>query len=258
MNYYLQSLILIFIYMNLWFVLALKTRDNSIVDIGWGIGFIIVALYNLLTVSEQSVRQVLVTILIVLWGVRLSAYIFSRNKGKAEDFRYAQWRKHWGSRWLLRSYLQVFVLQGLFMFLISYPVVLLRDPRKIGLNWLDYLGILVWASGFIIESLADAQKGRFKKIPANKGKVMRKGLWGISRHPNYFGESLMWWGVFLITCKVANGSLAIFSPVIITILITSVSGIPLIEKHHKDNPEYQEYVRTTSAFIPWFKKNSKA
>ncbi len=250
----MQTALLIFIYMNLWFVLAIKTKNNSIVDIGWGMGFISVALFNLITTIELNMRQVLVTALIVLWGIRLSAYIFKRNKGKAEDFRYAKWRRQWGRHWLLRSYMQVFLLQGLFMFLISYPVVMLRGVQKAGFIWLDYIGVLVWVSGFIIESCADYQKDRFKKNPDNKGKVMREGLWNYSRHPNYFGESTMWWGIFLIASNTPNGIIAIFSPVIITFLLTNVSGIPLIEKHHKNNPDYQEYIRTTSAFIPWFHK----
>jgi steroid 5-alpha reductase family enzyme len=255
---YLYTALLIFVYMNLWFVLAISRRNNSIVDIGWGLGFIVVTIFNLFYMGFPDARQILTGILIILWGLRLSIYIFLRNKGKAEDFRYAKWRQDWGRHWLIRSYLQVFILQGFFMFTIVYPVVMLSRQSNGQLNALDLLGIIVWLAGFLIESIADYQKSKFKQNPENKRKVMNTGLWKYSRHPNYFGETLIWWGVFLIVLNVPNGIFAIFSPVIITILLTKVSGIPLIEKHHAHDPEYQEYKRHTSAFIPWKPKTTAA
>ncbi len=254
---YLHSAVIIFAFMNLFFILAITKRNNSIVDIGWGLGFILVATYNLVVSDIINFRQILVSILIILWGIRLSIYIFNRNKGKTEDFRYAKWRKEWGKHWLIRSYLQVFILQGIMMFLIVYPVIMLRSNQGKNLSFLDVLGVIIWLTGFFFESVADSQKDKFKKVPENKGKVMDSGVWKYSRHPNYFGESLMWWGIFVIMLSVNNGIFAIFSPIIITVLLTKVSGIPLIEKHHKSDPDYQEYIKTTSAFIPWKPKKEK-
>jgi len=237
--------------MNLFFLLAITKRNNSIVDIGWGLGFILVTIFQLASDVAPNFRQILVSILIILWGLRLSIYIFKRNTGKKEDFRYAKWRKDWGRHWLIRSYLQVFILQGIMMFFIVYPVIILRSNQGKGFGLLDAVGIIIWLTGFVMESVADNQKDRFKKLPENKGRVMDTGVWKYSRHPNYFGESLMWWGIFVIVLNVHNGILAIFSPLIITILLTKVSGIPLIEKHHKNDSNYQEYIKNTSAFIPW-------
>lgn len=137
------------------------------------------------------------------------------------------------------------------MFFIVYPVVILRSNQDKGFGFFDVVGIIIWLTGFVMESVADNQKDRFKKLPENKGRVMDTGVWKYSRHPNYFGESLMWWGIFVIVLNVHNGILAIFSPLIITLLLTKVSGIPLIEKHHKNDPAYQDYIKRTSAFIPW-------
>lgn len=251
---YVNTAILIFMYMNVWFILALITRKNSIVDIGWGLGFILVTLYNLFSSGSPDSRQLLTSVLIIAWGLRLSIYIYLRNKGKPEDFRYAKWRKDWGKHWLLRSYLQVFVLQGFFMFTIVYPVVMLNGLHYAGLNLLDLLGTVIWLSGFIMESVADYQKSQFKQNPENRHRILDTGLWKYSRHPNYFGETLIWWGIFLIVSNVHNGILAIFSPIVITILLTKISGIPLIEKHHTNDPEYDAYKRRTSAFIPWKSK----
>jgi steroid 5-alpha reductase family enzyme len=248
---YLNSAILIFAFMNLLFFIAILRKDNSLADIGWGMGFILAAVYQLLVSDVINSRQILVSILILLWGIRLSIYIFSRNKGKQEDSRYAKWRKEWGKHWLIHSYLQVFILQGLFMLTIVYPVIFLHNKQANSLNWLDLAGVIIWLTGFIFESVADYQKNKFKQIPGNSHKLMDTGLWKLSRHPNYFGESLMWWGVFLVVLNVQHGILAVFSPVMITFLLTKVSGIPLIEKQHKDDPVYQDYIKRTSAFLPW-------
>jgi len=241
--------------MNVFFILALTKRNNSIVDIGWGLGFILIAFYNILISEMINFRQILTFIMILLWGLRLSIYIYSRNKGKAEDFRYSQWRKDWGKYWLIRSYLQVFILQGFFMFAIVYPILMLNKTHSTNFTYLDGFGIIVWLTGFVFESVADYQKNIYKQLPENWAKVMDSGLWKYSRHPNYFGESLMWWGIFFIVLNLHNGFWAIISPLIITILLTKVSGIPLIEKHHQNNPAYQDYKSRTSAFFPWKPKN---
>jgi steroid 5-alpha reductase family enzyme len=241
-------------FMSILFVLALLIKDNSIVDIGWGLGFILIFLSNYLLFSDYNPRQTLVTSLIFIWGIRLANYIYSRNKGKKEDFRYAKWRQDWGKNWIIRSYLQVFMLQGFLMLTIAYPVFVLHYDKGKPFSLLDLLGLFIWLIGFYFESIGDLQKTCFKSKDENRGKVMKSGLWRYTRHPNYFGEAAMWWGIFLIMLNVPYGLLTIFSPLIITTLLLFVSGIPLLEKKNADNPEYQEYAKHTSVFFPWFPK----
>jgi len=241
---------LVFLYMNLLFVLALLLKKNDIVDISWGLGFVLLALYSLWESSVLHWRQLLVLLLVMLWGIRLAVYIFIRNRGKDEDFRYAKWRKEWGKNWVLRSWLQVFMLQGFFMLLIAYPVFLNGFQRVAGYNLFDLAGLLVWLLGFGFEAVGDAQMLRFKKDPLNRGVIMNKGLWRYTRHPNYFGEATMWWGIFLLTLNTEYGYWAILSPIVITWLLVKVSGVPMLEKKYADNPAYQEYVKQTSFFIP--------
>lgn len=254
LNIILFTVLQVFMFMSILFIIALVVKDNSIVDIGWGLGFIYIFLLNFLLFSDRTPRQIFVTSLIIIWGIRLAFYIYSRNKGKKEDFRYAKWRQDWGDKWIIRSYLQVFMLQGFIMLSIAYPVFILHYDKGGRFTPLDLLGLLIWLVGFFFESIGDLQKTCFKRKNENRGKVMTSGLWRYTRHPNYFGEAAMWWGIFLIVLNVPYGLLAIFSPLIITNLLLFVSGIPLLEKKYADNPEYQEYAKHTSIFFPWFPK----
>lgn len=240
----------IFIYMNLLFILALVLKKNDIVDIAWGLGFILTTGLLLILVPGYHLRRIIVSTLVLIWGFRLAIYIFLRSKGKKEDFRYAQWKKDWGKHWIIRSYLQVFILQGFFMLTIAYPLFLHTQNQQNAINYLDIIGILLWLTGFFFEAVGDTQMHLFKRDPLNKGKIMDRGLWKYTRHPNYFGESAMWWGIFIITLNVEWGWIAIFSPMIITLLLLKVSGIPLLEKKYATNTEYREYIRKTSSFLP--------
>jgi steroid 5-alpha reductase family enzyme len=259
MNLFVLIAIVIFVYMTIMYFLALKLRDNSIADIAWGGGFVVAAFVAFFFEPGYTFRHLLVTFLIFFWGLRLSTHIFSRNKGKKEDFRYRQWREKWGKYWKIRSYLEVFLQQGIFMYLVVYPVIIVNRSDMLGLTAWDYAGLALWLLGFVFESVGDAQLREFKKDPQNKGKIMQYGLWKYTRHPNYFGEASMWWGIFLLTVSVKNGIWAIFSPIIITFLLVFVSGVPLLEKKYKDNQKFQEYAKRTSKFIPWFpqKKGKK-
>ncbi len=245
----------VFVYMNLLFVLALALRKNDIVDIAWGMGFIMISVFSLLLSPTIPARMLLMSGLVLIWGLRLALYIYLRNRGKSEDFRYAQWRQDWGKSWVLRSYLQVFMLQGFFMLTIAYPLFIFAPESAPRLGYLDLAGSLVWLIGFCFEAVGDAQMRRFKQNPANQGRIMRYGLWKYTRHPNYFGEATMWWGLFLIALSNPRGLLAIFSPLVITFLLVRVSGVPMLEKKYADNPEYQDYIRKTSSFIPRAPKN---
>lgn len=241
---------LVFVYMNLLFLLALLVKKNDIVDVSWGMGFVLLALYSLLASPVWHWRQLAIVLLVMMWGLRLAGYIFIRNKGKAEDFRYANWRREWGKNWVLRSWLQVFMLQGFFMLLIVYPVFLHGFQNGEGFNFFDLSGMLVWLLGFGFEAIGDAQMLRFKKDPKNRGKIMNKGLWRYTRHPNYFGEATMWWGIFLLSLNTVYAWWGIISPIVITWLLVRVSGVPMLEKKYADNPEYQSYIKRTSSFLP--------
>jgi len=248
------SALLIFVYFLVFFIVAQVIRNNSIVDMGWGFGFVVVALATLLYTGAFAERNLLLTLLILIWGGRLTYHILRRNWGKPEDFRYAKWRQEWG-RWLVpRAFLQVFMLQGLLLLIIGYPIILVNASSQPGLTPLDYLGLLVWLIGFYFEAVGDRQLADFKEDPANKGHVIKSGLWKYTRHPNYFGEATMWWGIFLVALSVPSGWTAVISPLTITLMLLYVSGVPMLERKYKDNEEFQAYAKVTNKFFPWFPK----
>ena len=256
-KYLLYAAAAVFLYMLFMFFAALLKKDNSIVDIAWGGGFILLALLTFILNGGRTLRSLIVTCLVVIWGSRLALYIFLRHRGKGEDFRYAKWRKDWGRWFILRSFFQIFMLQGLLLLIISYSVILVNHSPKVGLTILDYVGVLVWLIGFFFEAVGDYQLSRFKKNPENKGRIMKYGLWRYTRHPNYFGEAVMWWGIFLIALSVRYGWTAVISPLVITFLLLRVSGVIMLEKKYKENEEYAAYAQRTSAFLPWFHKKSR-
>jgi steroid 5-alpha reductase family enzyme len=250
-SYLLGSFLAVLLYMTALFAVALLRKDNSVADIGWGIGFLVVWAVTFLLEPGGTRLQVLAGGLVAAWGIRLSGHIFFRNRGRGEDFRYTKWRRQWGRSFVLRSYLQVFLLQGVFMLLISTPIIFINRSSSGAVGAPAVAGSVVWLIGFVFESVGDGQLRRFKKDPASRGRVMTRGLWRYTRHPNYFGESLMWWGLFIVGLSVAGGWAGLVSPLLLTFLLTRVSGIPLLEKKYRGNPEFEEYARRTSAFIPW-------
>ena len=181
-------------------------------------------------------------------------HLFSRSRGKAEDERYAQWRKEHGNSFWIVSLYRVFLVQALFQWFISMSMQYGQNsPFPAELTSLDFIGLGIWITGFLIESSADYQLKSFLAAPSNRGQVMKEKLWKYSRHPNYFGESMMWWGIFIIVSSVPGGIWTFFSPVIITYTLLRITGVTLMEeKIFGDNQEYKEYVMRTSSFIPWF------
>lgn len=244
----------IYFYMSAWFLYALRIKNNSVADIAWGLGFILVALETLVLNSLYLPQQILATTLVIIWGTRLSSHIYMRNRNKPEDARYAAWRAQWGQHVVIRSYLQIFMLQGFILLLISAPIVLINTSNTGAITLYTIIGMLVWIIGFVFESVADYQLRQFLLNPANRGKIMKSGLWHYSRHPNYFGETLMWWGIFIIALSVPYGYFTIVSPIMITYLLLYVSGVPLLENKMRNNPEFQQYMKETSVFIPWSSK----
>ena len=239
-------------YMTVLFVVALFKKDNSIVDIGWGPGFILVAALTFFFWRGTTARQLLANGLVCVWALRLAVHIMARNRGRGEDYRYANWRRTWGRWFVPRSFLQIFMLQGFFLMIIAIPLILINRPGAGGLRLLDFTGAAVWTLGFLFEAVGDFQLKAFKADPANKGRIMDRGLWRVTRHPNYFGEAVMWWGIFLVALSAPGGWAAIVSPLVITGLLLRVSGVTLLEKKYAGNPASADYVRGTNAFVPWF------
>lgn len=248
--------VIIFFFVTGFYLLALRTKNNTVADIAWGIGIIVIAYATLFIHGANSARQLLVTMLVLFWGVRLAAYILIRSRGKKEDFRYKQWREKWGKSWKIKSYLQVFLLQGALMILVSFPVIFTNTYSGASLGLFDRVGVLMWIIGFYFEAVGDYQLIRFKQNKKNEGKIMTAGLWKYTRHPNYFGESLMWWGIYAIALSNFNAWWTIVGPLFITYSLLKVSGVTLLEKKYQNNKSYQEYQKNTSSFIPWFPKHN--
>ncbi len=243
--------LVIFLYMTSIFIVAQVKKDNSIVDIFWGLGFILVAVYSLIQAGESTdLRKMIVTLLVSIWGVRLSVHIFLRNKGKGEDFRYKAWRGNWNF-FILRSYLQIFMLQGIFMLIISSPVWFINYRSAEPLGIFDTLGLVLFGTGFFMEAVSDHQLSEFRKDPANKGKIMTTGLWALSRHPNYFGEALVWWGIGCYALSLHQGWYTLVGPLVITLLLRYGSGVPLLEKKYEGRADWEAYKKKTAPFFPF-------
>lgn len=253
---FLYALTSILICMIILWLISIPLRNVSIVDIFWGLGFVIVNGVYFYFSEGVFLRHILIFFLVTIWGLRLSLYLAHRNIGKGEDFRYQEFRKHYGEhRYWWFSFFQVFLLQGFLIMIISLPLFGVNFYTQSNeLIWLDFLAITVWIIGFIFETLGDFQLARFKMNPDNKGKVLDQGLWKYTRHPNYFGDTLIWWSYALFSIA-AGGYWCILGSVLMTFLIVKVSGVALLEATLKDKkPEYQDYIRKTNSFFPWIPK----
>jgi steroid 5-alpha reductase family enzyme len=249
------SLLALILFMTALWAVSLPLRNSSIVDIFWGPAFLLQALVYVVATPDGFIgRKLLITALVAAWSLRLATHIASRNIGKGEDYRYATWRRQAGASWWWRSYVRVFILQGLLAWFIGAPLLAAQVSGPDHFTWLDAAAGLVWAIGFLFESIGDWQLARFIADPANKGRTMRGGLWSLTRHPNYFGDVTQWWGYYLVALA-AGGWWSIFGPAAMTWLIVRVSGVGLLEKTIAERrPDYAEYMRTTSAFVPWFRR----
>jgi len=241
------SSLLVFLVAFFW---AIEKKNNNSVDIAWAISFIATTSAGLLANHTYHPRQTLVALLIALWGIRLAIHIYSRNKGKPEDFRYQKFRNNWGGNFALKAFFKIYLLQWLLQLVIALPALLIVTSTNTPLNTLDLLGLSIWLTGFYFEAVGDWQLTKFKKDPRNKGKIMTKGLWRYSRHPNYFGEATLWWGIWLMALNIPLGFLTIVSPITIDYMLLKVSGIPMLEAKYKGNKKFQEYKKRTSAFFP--------
>ena len=235
-----------------WLV-SLKLENVTVVDSLWAVGFMLIAWSSLMLGPGGTLRSLLLVLMTTAWGLRLSGYLSWRNWGKGEDPRYGAWRARHGEHFGKLSLYKVFLLQAVFLWVIALSLqygILGSVPA--GLTWLDALGIVTWIIGFGFEAIGDYQLARFKADPANKGRVMDKGLWAYTRHPNYFGEAMVWWGVALMVLSVPGSWWTLISPIIITAVLLKMTGVTLTERHLVDNkPQYRDYMQRTSSFIPW-------
>lgn len=233
----------------LW-LLSLALRDSSIVDIAWGPIFVALAAAGAVLGDGFVGRRVGIALLVGLWGLRLGAHIGDRNRGRGEDPRYAAWRREHGDRWWWISLFKVFLLQGVVLWTVSLPIQLAQTaPLPDHFTVWDAVGELVWAIGFLIETIADSQLRRFREDPERHG-VIDTGLWRFSRHPNYFGEAVLWWGIWLVALPVPWGWATVISPLLITWLLRHVSGVPMAEERLRGRPGWEEYVARTNPFVP--------
>jgi steroid 5-alpha reductase family enzyme len=251
------SIILISLLTILW-IFSIIIKNASIIDLFWGFGFVVVNACYFLFTNEFYLRKYILFALVTIWGLRLSIYLSLRNIGKGEDFRYQNFREKYGAKryWWI-SYFQVFLLQGILLMIVSTTLFGTNSGTNSNeLNIFDLFGIIIWTVGLAFEAGGDYQMYRFKSNPKNKGKVLNRGFWKYTRHPNYFGDSAVWWAYGLFS--IASGSYwHILGSVLMTLLIIKVSGVSLLEKSLKDTkPEYAEYIKNTSSFFPMPPKNS--
>lgn len=253
MNAWMLAGLLTLLLFTLVWLLSLRLRDSSIVDIFWGLGFVVLAWEGVATApSPVAPRVWLLAALVTVWGLRLAVHIFWRNRGRGEDPRYRAWRDRAGAAWWWRSYFKVFLLQAVIMWVVATPIVAATNrPVQAPIGWLDLLAVAVWAVGFAFEAGGDWQLARFKANPKNKGRVMTAGFWRYTRHPNYFGDSAVWWGHYLLAAA-AGAWWPVLSPVLMTFLLLRVSGVAMLEPTLRETkPGYREYTESTSAFFPW-------
>ncbi|MEO7156321.1 MAG: DUF1295 domain-containing protein [Vicinamibacterales bacterium] len=234
----------------LW-VVSIALKNSSIVDMWWGPGIFLIGLTYKFTSNHATSRGSVVLWLLALWAIRLAWHIGARNIGHGEDFRYAKWRRDNGDRWWWFSYFKVFLLQAVIAWVVAWPIYFaIASPVPVRFTAWDVAASAIIAIGFLFEAIGDEQLRRFRTNPANKGQVLKTGLWRYTRHPNYFGEAVIWWGFGMFS--VATGSyLGVIGPALITFLLLRVSGVSLLEQTLRSTkPGYEDYVRRTSAFLP--------
>lgn len=255
-SFIVNALGLLFIYLCILFGVVQVKKDISIANFGWGGGVLLLTLYTFFAFSHIHLRKIIVTACILLWALRLSYYVWLRYK-KGADPRYTAWLEYWKKPEIafLFSFLWIIILNGFFACVMASPSVVINSTINQGpFNIIDLLGLGLWILGFFFELVSDYQMYIFKQNPQNKGKILDTGLWRYSRHPNYFGEILMWWGIYILAFSVPHGWLTIIAPLGITITLLFVTGVPWAEAKMNELPGYEEYKRKTSILIPWMPK----
>jgi steroid 5-alpha reductase family enzyme len=249
---FLGAAVALLLTMNAMFVIGMRAGDNSLVDIAYGPAFVLACLGGWFAGgSQMHARPLLMLCLLALWATRLGLHIGLRHRGRGEDFRYRSFRDSWGETFVWRSFLQIYMLQGLVIFFVASPVLLAIAGPGEEVAWIDALGVLLFVLGFAFEAVGDWQLSRFRKNPASKGRIMTAGLWRYTRHPNYFGEAVLWWGFFFLGLGAEYGLFGLISPLLIAFLLLKVSGIPMLEEKYAGRPDFEAYKNATSPFFPW-------
>lgn len=230
-----------------WIISVIK-KDVSVVDSLWSLFFIIAGLAIVNNLSVISDRAMLVLVLVTIWGLRLSAYITLRHWGHEEDHRYQTIRENNQPGFTFKSLYMIFVFQAVVAWVVAMPLFYAMNSTA-PLTLFDGLAVMLWLVGMFLETVSDYQLYKFKKNPDNKGKTLTQGLWKYSRHPNYFGEFLVWWGFFAFALS-NSGYISIISPLLMTFLLLKFSGVSLLEQTMKTRPGYELYMKNTNAFFP--------
>lgn len=243
-------------YMTAWFIFSVIRKRNDVADIAWGLGFVLASAVAYVQNPRPGNISRISLVLTTIWGLRLAIHILLRNRNKTEDFRYARWRQEWGKLFYIRSFIQVYLLQGVLLLLVILPVVISTGiSTRTDIPAWAAAGIILWCFGFFFEAVGDHQLSMFISNPKNKGQIMTSGLWQYTRHPNYFGEVTQWWGLWLLLgASTVSAELKLFGligPLTITTLILFVSGVPLLEKKYAANKDFQAYAKRTNKFFPW-------
>ena len=257
---YFASLLAALIFMRVMFVIGKRMHRYDIVDVAWGLVFIVITITSLLMSSVIHSAKILVLALVCVWGLRLSNHIYRRLRSTTtEDKRYVEMRKKWQSgNQDVAIFFRIYMVQAILASVICLPVIILNTSTPgVALPFI-VIGLVIWIIGFVIEATADRQLRHFIRSSANKGKLMTRGIWRYSRHPNYFGEVTLWWGVGVIALGVPFGWIGLIGPALISYLIIFVSGVPPTEKAFAGRPGWDEYKRRTSVLIPWFVKSDPA
>jgi steroid 5-alpha reductase family enzyme len=245
---YGTALLVVLILVSLLWAISVPLKDASIIDICWGPLFVAMAWVLLGTGGEPGLKPYLMTLLVTLWGLRLGFHLLARNLGHGEDRRYQLWRQHGGENWWLKTYYRIYLFQGAIALVVATPIAA-AFFKPDTFSFLNALGVLVWAAGFAFELLADIQLNRFKGDPANRGRILDTGLWSLSRHPNYFGDALQWWGLGLVAFSTATWW-ALIGPAAMTAVFLYISNDVLERGMRKRHPAYEAYVAATPKFFP--------
>ena len=244
------------IMLSVW-VWAYRIKNAGVVDIFWAFNFSVIAILLYLLATGLPERKMIMCAMVFIWSMRLGIYLLIRvgSHLKEEEGRYKQLRQEWAPSANTKFFF-FFQAQALSNIYLAIPFFLVCFNSRPEISILEYTGIAVWAISIVGEGLADGQLKKFKSNPANKGKVCNAGLWNYSRHPNYFFESMIWVGYFLVALNADYGWLAVLSPATILFLLFRLTGIPMTEEQsiRSKGDAYREYQRTTSVFVPWFKK----